>query len=70
VEAWTMAKKDEQALLVFKRKIFRIMYGPKYENRKWKSRTNQELEEMSKYSKMDKRSKDKLIRSSGENGGR
>jgi len=29
------------------RKIFRI-YGPKYENGEWKSRTNRELEEMSK----------------------
>jgi hypothetical protein len=43
-----MTKKDEQTLLVFKRKIFRRMYGPKYENLEWKSRTNQELEEMSK----------------------
>ena len=41
-----MTKKDEQDLLVFKRKIFRT-YGPKYENREWKSRTNRELEEMS-----------------------
>jgi hypothetical protein len=24
-------KKDEQALLVFERKIFRTIYGPKYE---------------------------------------
>ena len=24
------------------------IYGPKYENREWKSRTNQELEEVSK----------------------
>jgi hypothetical protein len=43
-----MTKKDEQALLVFKRKIFRRIYGPKYENGKWKSTTNQELEEISK----------------------
>ena len=28
-EAWTMTKKDEQALLVFERKIFRRVYGPK-----------------------------------------
>ena len=71
-EAWTMTKKDEQALLVFERKIFRRIYGHNYENGEWKSRTNRELEEMCKgrkYSKMDKRAKDKLVRSPGENGG-
>ena len=47
-EAWTMTKKDEQALLVFERKIFRRICGPKYENGEWKSRTNRELEETSK----------------------
>jgi len=47
-EAWAMTKKDEQALLVFERKIFRKTYGPKYENGEWKSMTNLELEEMSK----------------------
>jgi len=38
-EAWTVTKKDEQALLVFEGKIFRRIYGPKYENGEWKSRT-------------------------------
>jgi hypothetical protein len=47
-ETWVMTKKEEQALLVFNRKIFRRMYGPKYENGEWKTRMNQELEEMSK----------------------
>jgi len=47
-EAWTLTKKEEQAVLIFERKIFRKMYGPKYENREWKSRTNRELKEMSK----------------------
>jgi hypothetical protein len=47
-EAWTITKKDETALLVFERKIFRRIYGPKYENGEWKSRTNRELEEMNK----------------------
>ena len=47
-EAWTLAKKEEQALLIFERKIFRRMYVPKYENGKWKSRKNREQEEMSK----------------------
>jgi hypothetical protein len=40
--------KKEEALLIFKRKIFRRIYGPKYENGEWKSRTNRELEEISK----------------------
>jgi hypothetical protein len=43
-----MTKKEEQALLVFERKIFRRMYGPKYENGEWRTKTNRELEEMSK----------------------
>jgi len=47
-EAWTLTKKEEQAALIFERKIFRRIYGLKYENGEWKSRTNRELEEMSK----------------------
>ena len=39
--------KKEQALLIFKRKIFRI-YGPKYEDGEWKSGTNRELEVLNK----------------------
>ena len=46
-EARTLTKK-EQAVPTFERKIFRRIYGPKYENGEWKSRTNRELEEMSK----------------------
>jgi len=47
-EEWTLTKKEEQAVLIFERKIFRRMYGAKYENGEWKSGTNRELEEMSK----------------------
>jgi hypothetical protein len=43
-----MMKKEEQTLLIFERKVFRNMYGPKYENGEWKSRTNCELEELRK----------------------
>ena len=43
-----MSKKDEQAVLIFERKIFRRIYGPEYENGEWKSWTNRELEKMSK----------------------
>jgi hypothetical protein len=43
-----MTKKEEQALLIFEREIFRRINGPKYENREWRSRMNRELEEMSK----------------------
>jgi hypothetical protein len=32
----------------FRKKKFRRIYGPKYENGEWKSRTNPELEEMNK----------------------
>jgi hypothetical protein len=42
-EAWTLTKKDEQAVLIFERKIFRRIYGPKYEKGEWKSRTNRGL---------------------------
>jgi len=42
-----MTKKEEQAVLIFERKIFRRIYGPKYEDGEWKIRTNRELEEMS-----------------------
>jgi hypothetical protein len=47
-ETWTMTKKEEQALLIFERKIFRRIYGPKYGNGERKSRANRELEEMIK----------------------
>ena len=44
----TLTKKEEKTLLIFERKTFRRIYGPKYENGEWKNRTNRELEEMSK----------------------
>jgi len=47
-ERWTPTEKEEQALLIFERKIFRRTYSPKYENGEWKSRTNRELEKISK----------------------
>jgi len=47
-EGWTLTEKEEQAVLIFGRKIFRRIYGAKYENGEWKSRTNRQLEEMSK----------------------
>jgi hypothetical protein len=43
-----MTKKEEEALLVFERKIFRRIYGSKYENGELRTRRNRELEEMSK----------------------
>ena len=53
---------DEEAVLIFERKIFKIMYGPKYENGEMEksdeSRTRRD-EQRRKYSKMDKRAKDK-----------
>jgi hypothetical protein len=43
-----MTKKEKQALLIFERKIFRRIYGAKYEDGEWKIRTNRELEEFNK----------------------
>jgi len=65
-------KKEEQALLILERKIFRRIYGPKYEDGEWKSRTNRELEELSKGENIVKwinGANDKLAGSPGENEG-
>jgi hypothetical protein len=43
-----MTEKEEQAVLIFDRKMFRRIYGAKYEDGEWKSRRNRELEELSK----------------------
>jgi hypothetical protein len=56
-----MTKEEEQTLLIFERKIFRRIYGPKYENREWKSRTNRELEEMNGGENIVKRIKGQRI---------
>jgi len=56
-----LTKKEEQALLIFERKIFRRIYGAKYENGEWKSRTNEELEEMSKGENIGKWIKEQRI---------
>ena len=53
-EAWTLMEKEEQALLIFEMKIFRRIYGAKYENWEWRSQTNRELEEISKGENMVK----------------
>ena len=60
-EAWTLTTKEGQALLIIERKIFRRIYGTKYENGEWKSSTNRELEEMSKGENMVKWKKGQRI---------
>jgi hypothetical protein len=40
--------KDVCNALIFERKVFTRVCGPKYEDGEWESRTNRELEEMSK----------------------
>ena len=61
-EAWTLTKKEEQVLLIFERKIFRRIYGHKYENGEWKSHKNRELEEMRKGENIVKLIKGQRIR--------
>ena len=41
-------EEEQEAVIIFERKIFRRMYGPKYENGERKSRTNRELGVMNK----------------------
>ena len=60
-EVWTLTEKEEKAVLIFERKIFGRIYGPKYENGEWKSRTNRELEEMSKGENIVRRIKGQRI---------
>jgi hypothetical protein len=43
-----MTKKEEQALLIFERKIFRRIYRKKKKKGEWKIRRNRELEELNK----------------------
>jgi hypothetical protein len=43
-----MTKKEEQAVLIFERKVFRSIYGPKYEDGEWKIMRNRELEVLNK----------------------
>jgi len=43
-----MTKKEEQALLIFERKIFRSIYSSKYKDWEWKIRTIRQLEELNK----------------------
>jgi len=58
------------SLFYTERKTFRRIYGPKYEDGEWKSRTNRELEELSKGENILKWIKGaKLAGSPGENGG-
>jgi hypothetical protein len=47
-----MTKKEELALHILKRKVFRRRNGPKYEDGEWKIRTNRELEELNKGEKI------------------
>jgi hypothetical protein len=44
----SMDDDEEHALLIFERKIFRRIYGPKFKDEEWKRRTNRELEVLSK----------------------
>jgi len=72
-ETWAMTKKEEQALLIIERKIFGRIYGLKYEDGEWKSRTNRELEELNKGENVVKWIKVQRIKLAGsprENGGR
>jgi hypothetical protein len=48
VKLWNDDKEGRTSPANFERKILRRIYDPKYENGEWKSRTNRELQELSK----------------------
>jgi hypothetical protein len=46
-EVWTVTQSSEERLVIFERKILRIIFGPIYENYfEWKLRYNEELYEL------------------------
>lgn len=45
-ETWCLRLSDEQNLLVFERKILRLIYGPIYEPEGWRIRYNHELQQL------------------------
>jgi hypothetical protein len=45
-EDWTMTSEETNSLIVFERKIVRIIYGPINEGESWKIRTNNETEDI------------------------
>ena len=47
-ELWTLTMEEERALAVFERKILRKIYGRVKENELWKTRQNDELENIIK----------------------
>ncbi|XP_013175481.1 PREDICTED: uncharacterized protein LOC106123612 [Papilio xuthus] len=47
-ETWVLSKGDENALLVFERKILRRIFGAVCEDNQWRSRYNQELYDLYK----------------------
>ena len=59
-----------QKLLVFERKILRRIFGPTKENKKWKIKTDEELDKLIKHKnivKSYKSSKTKLVWSRAKN---
>ena len=42
-ESWCMTQKDEQSLLTFERKVLRTIFGPVYDQNRWRRRFNHEL---------------------------
>ena len=48
-ETWVLKENVIQKLLVFERKILRIIFGPTKENHIWRIKTNEELNKLIKH---------------------
>jgi len=66
-----LTEKEEQTILIFERKIIRVIYGPCYETGMEKQDESRNIRDgkRRKHSKMYKRARDKLVKSPGENRG-
>lgn len=64
-ECWNLTSSDEELLMVFERKILRMIYGPIQEYGEWRIRYNHELYQLYQFADVSKRIRTKRLRWAG-----